>query len=72
MNSSRFDRLLDYFPLLAYLGFWLQGAALSAVITGDPRLMKLGVVTLPALLALLAAFLKLRCRHQNRTPAHNP
>jgi len=64
MDEKRFDKLLDYFPLLAYFGFWLQGAAISSVITGDPRLMALGVVTLPALAAMVAAAVRIRRRHE--------
>jgi predicted branched-subunit amino acid permease len=72
MSSSRLNPVLDYFPLLAYLGFWLQGAAIGAVITGDPRLIKLGLVTIPALLALLAAFIKIRRRHLKPPAAGKP
>jgi uncharacterized membrane protein len=64
MEKSRFDRALDYFPILAYFGFWLQGAALAAVITGDVRLMALGLVTIPAVAAMVVAVLRIRLRHK--------
>ena len=64
MERSRFDRALDYFPILAYAGFWLQGAALSALITGDLRLIALGLITLPALFAMALAILRIRVRHR--------
>lgn len=62
MKNSRFDRALDYFPLLAYFGFWFQGAALGALLTRDPRLIAFGLITLPALIALTAAAVKIRRR----------
>ena len=64
MEPSRFDKILDYFPILAYFCFWLQGAAIGAIITGEPRLMKLGFVTIPAIVAMLLAVFKIHKRHQ--------
>ena len=63
MKDTKFNRALDYFPILAYFGFWLQGAALASIMTGEIRLMALGVVTLPAMAAMAAAVLKIRARH---------
>ena len=58
MDSEKFDKLIDYFPVIAYFGFWLQGAAISSIFTGEPRLMALGIVTAPAIAAMIyAAFL---------------
>ena len=54
------NRRLDYYPILAYFGFWLQGALIGALITGEPKLIMLGLVTVPALLALLIAVIKIR------------
>ena len=65
MDKDKFDRLLDYFPLLAYFGFWLQGAAISSIFTGEPRLMGLGLVTLPAIAAMLYAAKKIARRHRD-------
>ncbi|OGP61133.1 MAG: hypothetical protein A2V67_09095 [Deltaproteobacteria bacterium RBG_13_61_14] len=70
METSRWDQVLDYFPILAYFGFWLQGAVLGAILTGEPRLMKLGFVTAPAILAMLLAVV--RIHHQHRKPANHP
>ncbi|UCD85277.1 MAG: hypothetical protein JSU92_03540 [Deltaproteobacteria bacterium] len=67
MEPSRFDKILDYFPILAYFFFWLQGAAIGAIITGDPRLMKLGFVTLPAIAAMILAVFRIRKRHREDT-----
>ena len=61
---TRSDKMLDYFPILAYAGFWLQGAALAALITRDPRLIALGLVTIPAVAAMLAAVVRIRRRHR--------
>ena len=66
MSSSRRDRLLDYFPILAYFGFWLQGAALAALLTRDSRLIALGLVTAPALAAMILAVIKIRKRRQEQ------
>jgi hypothetical protein len=65
-KESQRDKLIDYFPLLAYFGFWLQGAAISSIITGDYKLMLLGLVTLPALAALGLAARKI-ARHGGET-----
>ena len=66
-QSSRFDKILDYFPILAYFCFWLQGAAIGAIITGEPRLMKLGFVTIPAIVAMILAVFRIRKRHRDPT-----
>ena len=63
MESTRFDKLLDFSPLLAYFGFWLQGALLPSFMTEEPRLVWLGIVTLPAIIALILAALRIRRRH---------
>ena len=60
MDKEKFDKLLDYFPVIAYFGFWLQGAAISSVVTGEPRLMALGFITAPAIVAMAFAAHKIR------------
>jgi uncharacterized membrane protein len=67
MERSGFDRVLDYFPMLAYGGFWLQGAFIGALLTGEPRLMKLGFVTAPAIMAMLLAIVKINKRHKEKS-----
>lgn len=64
MEKSRFDRIFDYFPILAFAGFWLQGAFIGALVTGDPRLIKLGFVTFPAIIAMLLAVFRIRAKHR--------
>ncbi len=54
------DKYLDYFPIIAYFGFWLQGAAIGALMTGEPKLIALGVVTTPAMAAMVYAAYKIR------------
>ena len=60
---SRYDQALDYFPLLAYLGFWVQGALIPSIMTGEVKLMLLGFVTTPALVCLALAALRIRRNH---------
>lgn len=49
------SRLVDLLPMLAFLGYWLYAGLLAAVMTGDRRLLLLGLVTLPVLAAMAAA-----------------
>ena len=63
MKGNRFDKILDYFPIMAYAGFYLQGAVLAAIKIGDPRLMALGIVTIPAVAAMIVAIIRIRRRH---------
>lgn len=65
MESTRFEKFLDYLPLLAYFSFWIQGAFLPSFMTEEPRLVWLGVVTLPALIALILAAMRIRRRNIN-------
>jgi hypothetical protein len=67
MEGSRYERLLDYYPILSYAGFWLQGAFIGAILTGDARLMKLGFVTLPAICAMVAAAFRIHKKHKEQT-----
>ncbi len=71
MTSSLFERALDYFPIIAFFGFWLQGAAVSSLITGDPRLMALGVITVPAIAAMIVAVIKIRKSRQSGKDTEN-
>ncbi|HUT55769.1 MAG TPA: hypothetical protein VM658_20430 [bacterium] len=59
---TRADKRLDYYPILAYAGFWLQGAAVAALLTRDPRLIALGLVTIPAVAAMAVAAVRIRRR----------
>ena len=51
---------VDLYPVVALLGFWLGAGLLGAVATGDARLIGLGVVTLPAVVAALLAAARIR------------
>jgi sulfite exporter TauE/SafE len=62
--SDGSDRWVDYLPLLALLGFWLQAAVVGSLLSNDLRLVALGVVTLPALAALGLAAREVRRRHK--------
>jgi len=69
MKTSRFDKLLNYFPILAYLGYWFYGPFIGALIIGDPRFVKLGLVTIPAIAAMLMVALKIH-RSNNAPRLH--
>lgn len=49
------SRLVDLLPMLAFLGYWLYAGLFASLMTGDRRLVLLGLVTLPALAAMAAA-----------------
>ena len=66
MEKKRFDKILDYFPIIAYFTFWFQGAAVASLLTGDPRLVKLGFVTIPAIAAMIVAVFKIRKQHRQQ------
>lgn len=53
--KGRGDGWIDYLPMAAFLGYWLYAGLLAAAGTGDPRLLRLGLVTLPALAAMAEA-----------------
>lgn len=63
MEASSKDRIIDYFPIIAYFGFWLQGAVFAAILTGDTKLMVLGVVTAPAIAAMVLAIFRIARGH---------
>jgi len=52
---ERKDNWTDYLPMLAFLGYWLYAGLLAAFMTGDPRLPRLGLITLPVLAAMAEA-----------------
>ncbi len=60
MEKSKFEKIVDFFPLIAYGLFWLQGALIGSIVTGEPKLMALGFVTIPAIAAMVAAAVKIR------------
>ena len=66
MKRSRFDRALDYFPIICYLFFWFQGAFSASMMTEDPRLVKLGFVTIPALAVMTVALFRIRRKNRGQ------
>ena len=64
MERLRNGKLLDYLPIIAFLGYWLYGGLIGALVTGEARLMMLGFVTVPVVGAMLAAAFKLHKIHQ--------
>ena len=65
MRPRATDRTLDYFPLIAFALFWFLSAATGAIQIGDPALLKLGLVTLPAVAAVVYCLLRIRARHRD-------
>lgn len=63
MEKSKKSKAVDYFPIIAYFLFWFQGALLGALLTGEPKLIALGVVTTPAILAMIIATIKIYRSH---------
>lgn len=62
------SRLVDLLPMLAFLGYWLYAGLVPAIMTGDSRLVLLGLVTLPALAAMAAALWRASGRGQGAGP----
>lgn len=57
MDKS-FPRLFKLLPILAFFAYWAYACLACAVHTSDPRLIKLGILTVPLLAAMAAAALK--------------
>ncbi len=55
MEKKDKGKLFAYLPILAYLGFWLQGCLVPSFMTHRPALVALGIVTAPAIIALAVA-----------------
>lgn len=50
--EERKDGWIDRLPMLAFLGYWLYAGLFAAVMTGDGRLLLLGLITLPVVAAM--------------------
>ena len=61
-TPARPSAALDLLPIVAFLAFWLMAGLLSALLTEEPRLLALGVVTLPAVVAACVAAWRVRTR----------
>lgn len=73
MRPRTTDRSLDYFPLIAFALFWFLAAVTGAIQIGDPSLLKLGLVTLPAVAAVVYCILKIKSsRHQDPLDQETP
>ena len=59
MKRSRFDRALDYLPIVAFLLFWLEGGVVCSLMTRDAGLMRLPSVTIPSLVLMIFALKKI-------------
>lgn len=67
MNERTKNNMLDYLPVLSFFIFWFQAALGGALYIKDPALIKLGVVTLPAVAAMIAAVVRIHAGHRNRS-----
>jgi len=62
MNSptrSRPGKAIHYFPILAVMIFWLGADVLGSLMVPTPHLTHLGFVTLPLVIAAVAASIKI-------------
>ncbi len=64
MATRSYLRRLDYYPIVVFLFFWAFAGWRSALVTGDPRLYALSVVTIPTLVITALAVRALRRRHR--------
>ncbi len=46
------ERWIDCLPMVAFLGYWLYAGLLAALLTGERKLVLLGLITLPVLAAM--------------------
>jgi len=57
---------LDYFPIFSFFLFWFLSAAAGAAAIRDPALVKLGLLTLPALAAVIYSAYQIRKRRRQQ------
>ena len=63
-DCSWWRESVDYYPIVALLGFWFFAGFASSLATGALHLVALGVVTLPVLVAAGLATWRIRARHR--------
>jgi hypothetical protein len=66
MRPRSSDQTLDYFPLFSFGLFWFLAAVTGAIQIGDPSLLKLGIVTLPAVAATIYCAVKIHAGHRSQ------
>jgi hypothetical protein len=59
-RESRKSKAIHYFPILAVMIFWLGACVISSLMVDTPHITRLGFVTLPLVVAAIAATLKIR------------
>ncbi|MBI5744634.1 MAG: hypothetical protein HY952_08805 [Elusimicrobia bacterium] len=52
-------RLFPYFPIISLFAYWLYGCVAGALVSGDPRLLKISFVSLPVVLGMALGAVKL-------------
>lgn len=65
MNGSP-GKTLEYYPIIGFFIYWLYSCPIGAIVSGDPRLLKLGIVNVPLLLIGIASIVKIRRGGQAR------
>jgi hypothetical protein len=68
MATNHYLRRLDYYPIGVFFFFWAFAGWRSALVTGEPRLYALSVVTIPTLIITGLAVRALRRRHRAEDP----
>jgi hypothetical protein len=64
MGTCNYLRRLDYYPIGVFFFFWVFAGWCGALVTADPRLYALSVVTVPTLVITALAVRALRRRHR--------
>jgi predicted branched-subunit amino acid permease len=62
MEPLKRSAIFAYLPILALFCYWLYACVIGALVTGDPRLLKISFVSLPLVIAMAVSALKLRGR----------
>ena len=71
MSKSSKIKRLDYYPLLALFLFWFFGAFSGAMQIKDPALIKLGIVSVPAVVLIVLAVIRVRKLHKEINDTQN-
>ena len=58
MSEKTKDRWFACLPVMVFFAYWLYACLFCAVMTGEARLLGLGLVTLPLLAAMAATVVR--------------
>ena len=59
MGTENNKRIFVYLPVISLFGYWFFGCVICAVLTRDPRMLKIGFVSAPLVLGMAACVFKL-------------